>query len=210
MSLTIRERLSDIGFRMIYWTAVIGINWMIVDALLAAIPATGVVAIANALSGIGWPQHLFELLVKVTFLLVAISMPAFHWRRRRPDFDAIRSPHAADNQPSAASAAEQTPSAFAARLNRCSGEPLLCLEMQDHYLIVHALNHSEMILCRMEDAARELSAHGVRVHRSWWVAHDAVERVERRNQRPFFRLCDGREVPVGRSYRAHLSAMGWL
>jgi DNA-binding LytR/AlgR family response regulator len=67
-----------------------------------------------------------------------------------------------------------------------------------------------MILCRMEDAARELGDLGRRVHRSWWVAADAVEAVEREGQRTLLRLNDGRHVPVGRSFRPDLKAADWL
>jgi DNA-binding LytR/AlgR family response regulator len=67
-----------------------------------------------------------------------------------------------------------------------------------------------MILCRMEDAMRELGGLGQRVRRSWWVAADAVEGVEREGQRTFLRLADRRRVPVGRSYRPDLKAAGWL
>ncbi|MGL4415270.1 LytTR family DNA-binding domain-containing protein [Roseinatronobacter monicus] len=67
-----------------------------------------------------------------------------------------------------------------------------------------------MILCRMEDAARELGGTGRRVHRSWWVAEDAVEAIARNGQRHFLRLVDGRSVPVGRSFRPDLKQAGWL
>jgi DNA-binding LytR/AlgR family response regulator len=67
-----------------------------------------------------------------------------------------------------------------------------------------------MILCRMEDAARELGDLGRRVHRSWWVAADAVEGVTRDGQRTFLRLTDDRRVAVGRSFRRDLKEAGWL
>lgn len=76
--------------------------------------------------------------------------------------------------------------------------------------MVHHSGGSEMILCRMEDAARELGGLGRRVHRSWWVAADAVESVEREGQRTLLRLSDDRHVPVSRSYRPDLKAAGWL
>lgn len=99
---------------------------------------------------------------------------------------------------------------FVARLRGPLKGRLLCLEMQDHYLRVHSTAGVEMILCRMEDAARELEGLGRRVHRSWWVAEDAVAGVERDGQRLFLRLADDRRVPVGRSYRAGLKDAGWL
>lgn len=98
---------------------------------------------------------------------------------------------------------------FVARLRGPLNGPLLCLEMQDHYLMVHHSGGSEMILCRMEDAARELNRQGLRVRRTWWVAANAVDGVERDGQRTFLRLTDDRRVPVGRSFRPDLKAAGW-
>ncbi len=82
---------------------------------------------------------------------------------------------------------------------------LLCLQMQDHYLAVHSTDGEQLILCRMEDAARELDGLGRRVHRSWWVAHDAVEAVNRHNVRMSLLLKDGREVRVSRTYQQEVA-----
>jgi DNA-binding LytR/AlgR family response regulator len=82
--------------------------------------------------------------------------------------------------------------------------------MQDHYLAVHSTGGTEMILCRMEDAARELEGVGCRVHRSWWVAKAAVVAVERDRQRLMLKLADDSRVPVGRSYRPNVRAAGWI
>lgn len=67
-----------------------------------------------------------------------------------------------------------------------------------------------MILCRTEDAARKFAGLGRRIHRSWWVAAEAVAGVERAGQRTLLRVVDGRRVPVGRSFRPGLKAAGWL
>ncbi len=73
--------------RLAYWLAVISVNWLVADAILrrldavagdrmpmprltvplvgaclAATPATGVVVLANGLSGIGWPDDVAVLL----------------------------------------------------------------------------------------------------------------------------------------------------
>lgn len=88
---------------------------------------------------------------------------------------------------------------------------LLALEMEDHYLRVHTDAGSDLILCRMRDAARELAAaDGMRVHRSYWVAREAVTGVERKAHRPVLVLENGLHVPVGRTHIAPLRAAGWL
>ncbi len=229
--------------RLAYWLVVVSVNWLLADAIirrvvavagdraplprltvplvgacLAALPATGVVALANGLSGIGWPENVAVLFGQVLLLLAAIALPVYTWEVTKTRLDAMPDPAPPVGSPSVGARSEtetrqagsEDLSLFAARLSAPLGGRLLCLEMQDHYLKVHHSAGSEMILCRMEDAARELGGLGRRVHRSWWVAADAVEGVEREGQRTFLRLTDGRSVPVGRSYRPDLKAAGWL
>jgi DNA-binding LytR/AlgR family response regulator len=229
--------------RLVYWLAVISVTWLLADAVLrrfdeiasermpvprltvpfvgaclAAVPATGVVTMANGLSGIGWPEDIVVLYGRVLLLLAAIALPVYAWEEMQERIAAM-----ADPEPprSASSLGRQEdtnarPSGgndlalFKARLSTPLDGRLLCLEMQDHYLKVHHSAGSEMILCRMEDATRELGGLGRRVHRSWWVAADAVEAVERDGQRLLLRLADDRRVPVGRSYRPDLRAAGWI
>jgi hypothetical protein len=58
-----------------------------------------------------------------------------------------------------------------------------------------------MILCRMEDAARELTASaGASTAPGGWPPMP-WSGVEREGQRILLRLTDGRRVPVGRSFR---------
>lgn len=224
------------GRRLAYWLAVVSVNWLLADvivrrvdvlaadilpaprilvplagACLTALPATGIVTLANGLSGIGWPDNVMVLGLQVLILLCAIALPVYTW-------ESMQEPQPVTPQP-VASGTSGTGQAlpqhnaltlFAARLSGPLEGRLICLEMQDHYLVVHHSGGSTMILCRMEDAARELHAIGRRVHRSWWVAADAVAHPEREGQRIFLRLTDDRRVPVGRSFRKELSQVGWL
>ncbi len=217
--------------RLAYWLAIVALNWFLCDiairriealapgglpmrravvplsgALLVSAPATAVVATANGLSGIGWPENLAVLFAQVALLLAAISLPVYTLADLREAVEAsdVSPAPAPDNDPATGLAL------FQARLAGPLEGRLICLEMQDHYLAVHSTAGSELILCRMEDAARELSALGRRVHRSWWVATDAVTGTERDGQRLLLRLCDDRRVPVGRTYRDGLKAEGWL
>jgi DNA-binding LytR/AlgR family response regulator len=98
-------------------------------------------------------------------------------------------------------------SSFHARLPAELDGRLLCLEQEDHYLRVHTTTGRALIHARMADAARELGAEGLRVHRSWWVARDAVAALERPGDgRLQLRLTDGRVVPVGKTYRDRVRA----
>jgi hypothetical protein len=236
--------LLPVTTRLAYWLSIVSMNWLLADAVLrwveamagdglpmrrltvplsgaclAAVPATGVVTLANELSGIGWPGNVALLFGQVLLLLAAIALPVYTWEDMREQRSVSPDPAASGGGALSATptpAAETNPAGpdglalFTARLPGPLEGRLLCLEMQDHYLVVHHSAGSEMILCRMEDAARELGDLGRRVHRSWWVAADAVEGVTRDGQRTFLRLTDDRRVAVGRSFRRDLKEAGWL
>jgi DNA-binding LytR/AlgR family response regulator len=84
--------------------------------------------------------------------------------------------------------------------------------MQDHYVEVHTAAGSELLLLRFRDALREVEdVDGLQVHRSHWVARNAVVGVERRGGgRIVLRLVNGSRVPVSRSFAPVLKAQGWL
>lgn len=88
--------------------------------------------------------------------------------------------------------------------------PLLCLSMEDHYVRAHGPEGSALILMRMRDAVAELEGlPGLQVHRSWWVARDAVERIEKEGDRVRLRLVNGMTVPVARSQVGAVRAQRW-
>lgn len=236
-------QMLPVGLRLAYWLSVVSVNWMLADAIirradaligdsvqirrllvplagacLTAVPATGVVSMANGLSGIGWPANVAVLFGQVLVLLAAIALPVYTWEDMQERIEARSGESRSVNAPSTPTVSEgETPrqgavglALFSARLAKPLEGRLLCLEMQDHYLVVHHSGGSEMILCRMEDAARELAGLGQRVHRSWWVASDAVDGREREGQRTLLRLTDDRRVPVGRSFRPDLKDAGWI
>jgi DNA-binding LytR/AlgR family response regulator len=90
---------------------------------------------------------------------------------------------------------------FAMRIPLHLGGELIAIECEDHYLRVHTKLGSDLILCRLADALNELGeADGRRVHRSWWVADDAVVGVDKEGGRSFLRLTNGLRVPVSKTY----------
>lgn len=97
--------------------------------------------------------------------------------------------------------------AFLDRLPAEFQDRVYCLNMEDHYVRVHGPIGSTLLLMRLRDAISELKdMPGMRVHRSWWVAVDAVERLEREGSRLRLVLANGRRVPVARSYEAAVKA----
>jgi DNA-binding LytR/AlgR family response regulator len=85
------------------------------------------------------------------------------------------------------------------------------VEAEDHYLRLHTSLGQDLILMRLGDAVTELEGiEGARTHRSWWVARDAVSRVEREDGRVRLVLVDGASAPVSRAYIKALRAAGWF
>lgn len=87
---------------------------------------------------------------------------------------------------------------------------LVRLGMQDHYVEVHTDRGSALVLMRMADAIAETEGvEGLRIHRSHWVAREAVERLERREGRLVVHLHGGGELPVSRSYSEAVRSAGF-
>lgn len=107
--------------------------------------------------------------------------------------------------------AAAAPVRFLERVPRQLGTDLIALQMEDHYLRIHTRLGSDLILMRMRDAVAELDGlEGAQVHRSWWVARGAVQRVERDGRNVRLVLDNGPTVPVARDAAAQLKAAGWL
>lgn len=105
---------------------------------------------------------------------------------------------AAVEQPAAA---PEYPAELLARLPAALRRDILALEAEDHYVRVHTLHGTALILMRLADAAAIIDPRlGLRVHRSWWVAKDGVCALERAPGRAIARLRDDTEVPVSRTY----------
>lgn len=87
--------------------------------------------------------------------------------------------------------------------------PLLSLSVADHYVEVTTEKGRSLLLIRLSDAIRE--AHptvGLQIHRSHWVALDAVARTIRVDGKLLVELKDGRRLPISRSYADPARAAG--
>lgn len=98
-------------------------------------------------------------------------------------------------------AAPEYPPEFVSKLPAALRANILALEAEDHYVRVHTLHGSALVLMRLADAAAMIDSRlGLRVHRSWWVAKDGVRAVERTPGRAMARLVDDTMVPISRTY----------
>ena len=95
------------------------------------------------------------------------------------------------------------PRVLLSRLPNRLGEEIVALEAEDHYLRVHTTLGSDLVLMRLSDAVAAIEPDfGLQVHRSWWVAHDAICEIIKSKQRSHLKLRSGLVVPVGRTYSA--------
>lgn len=91
------------------------------------------------------------------------------------------------------------------------GAEVWAVEAEDHYLRLHTSKGQDLILMRLADAVAELEGlEGLQVHRSWWVARDAIVEARRSDGRATLTLKDGVQVPVSRTYARALRERGWI
>ena len=88
------------------------------------------------------------------------------------------------------------------RLADPKAKNLTRMTVRDHYVDVFTDRGKETLLMRFSDALNEIEGlPGLRVHRSHWVAAEAVKKLHNENGRDFLILNDGSMVPVSRGYR---------
>lgn len=88
---------------------------------------------------------------------------------------------------------------FLRHLNQRPDARLVSISTNDHYLDVVTDTGRERLLKRMSDALAELNGYpGLQIHRSHWVALDAIEGIERNGRRHSVRLITGDLLPVSR------------
>jgi hypothetical protein len=95
---------------------------------------------------------------------------------------------------------------FLARLPPAIGRDLVAITADLHYLQVETRRGRATLLGGLAEAERALGSRGLRVHRSHWVAVDAVRRVARGAGGWHCELASGTRVPVSRRRVAEVRA----
>jgi hypothetical protein len=143
-------------------------------------------------------------------VVVAAAVTLVFWFVSSPGRRARNGAAATPSAPPAAVADRAEGPRFLDRLPKHLGRDLLALEMEDHYVRVHTMAGSALILMRMCDAVAELDGlDGLQVHRSWWVARAAVEEKVQDGRNLRLRLRTGIEAPVARDSQPALRDAGW-
>ena len=197
--------------------------------LLAGIPVTLLVWHGGGVRAAPTGEQFLLLYPHVT-LLGAVVSGLFWLRRSRRAASAAAAVSAADNVAAptvAAGALDRVDAADGPVRRGAAGSavspPILerlpvhrrgrlrALEMDDHYVRVHTDRGHHMLLMRMRDAVAEVGAvEGEQVHRSWWVARDAVEGQLGQGRAVRLKLAGGLEAPVARNSLARLKALRWI
>lgn len=107
----------------------------------------------------------------------------------------------------------QTPASTAqklmARLPHARRGRLIRLAAQDHYVEVVTTRGRTLVAMRFRDAMAEAAPEaGLQVHRSHWVALNAVAGRCRAGDRSGIRLSDESVVPIGRTFRSRVRQRG--
>jgi hypothetical protein len=172
-------------------------------AIASALPLTFVAAWVIPLVR---PGHLYQpLQLPVLFGPVAVVQLAITFTLLRKS--GLRKSGVTLQPPPAAAQSQITsgpfPHALLSRLPKRLGNEIVALEAEDHYLRVHTTLGSDLVLMRLSDAIAAVGPDlGLQVHRSWWVAHDAICEIIKSEQRSHLKLRNGLLVPVGRTYSA--------
>lgn len=184
----LRASCTTVLFTLIFTPFLIGMNW-----LLLGIQITDFMPI--------WKIYLIVVSVPLTVNpLVFIVL-----KIQREDV----SPAGSATLPTALTEPER-PRIFE-RLPERLGDDLLRLSVQDHFVCVHLAEGSEKLRMRFSDAISEVDGvPGLRVHRSHWVAENAVAGHEFEGGKLILTLRDGAKTPVSRNYRADVEAAGLL
>lgn len=186
-----------------YWP--LWLQWLVIAAA-AAVPVSAVVLLLNGVAvGRGpalvwWPLTYFYVFVvsgAVTGVMFLVSLV------QERDRAAEHARERASGAPSRAPFFDRLPA-------KLKGATLYALQSEDHYVRVHTSAGDDLILLRLADAEKELEPHnGLRVHRSWWVARDAVASVARGDGRMTLTLVNGVDAPVSRTYARRVREAGW-
>lgn len=181
----------------------------IAATVMAALPQLGVTGTSNHVLH-GWqplPVEVIELFFSIALIggayvfLAERVLAALRLAPERPSQGAVPGPYN-DNGPAMPLAVPSDP-ALLDRLPAHLRSDILCLQVEDHYVRVHGAQGSAMVLIRFSDAMRGLDhVAGSQVHRSWWVADEAVRALRRSGRTAQLILSNDMTVPVSQPYVA--------
>ena len=213
----------DAPTRLVYWLAVVVLSYslsrvaavvamrslaprvslvplrVVLSAAIASLPATLIVGLISLIA-YGPSENPAPLRLWLYCFAVALALVTLI---------AVGERHAPTAVQSAAAAS--APVALLQRLPLPARGQLSHISVQDHYVEVVTDRGKTLLLLRLSDAIRETEGvPGLQIHRSHWVALDAVRKSMRVDGKPLLELADGTRLPVSRSYLPAARAAGLL
>ncbi len=197
--------VSSSGLRFFLWRAV--------QILAASLPISLLVAGVeyvlrdNAITGTNW-LGLLVYVVAITAAVTSVSSLVEQRRALREQLGVVERIAADPANP----AAPAIPTPFHQRLDPAFRDAdVQMLKAEDHYLRVTTSKGTELIRCSLSAAIGELDdTDGKQVHRSFWVARNAILGVRRHGNSYRLVLRDDKTVPLSRRRYRDLSGEGWL
>lgn len=183
------------------WARLLAVSLAMTPFVTLLVMALGIALLGNNRWDWGlYAQLLWQVLV-IALPVMTVRMIAWH-----------RAPPVIETRTLVAPPLPEAEAMFRRQLSvRRRGARLIAVEAHDHYLRVHTDAGAELVTMRFADALDELAgAHGMRVHRSWWVAAEAVESARWRRGSGEVRLAGGLSAPVSRTYAPLLREAGWF
>jgi DNA-binding LytR/AlgR family response regulator len=186
--------------RFLFGTALAGLSGFALAGTIAGVPVAGVVTLINRLAFADVSIFGFITVLPYCVAASALVSSVVTFFAREEMTGAASAPPSRE-QPARPRILDRLPTEKRGRLSH--------LTMQDHYVEVHTDRGSALVLMRMGDAVAETNGiDGLRIHRSHWVAREAVAGTARRDGRLVLRMRDGAELPVSRSYSGAVRAAG--
>ncbi len=85
---------------------------------------------------------------------------------------------------------------------------ILAIKAEQHYIRVLTHEREYMVLYRFSDAVSQLDGdQGLQVHRSWWIARNAIQSMQQSAKKFIVVLSNGAEVPVSTPYQGLLKEL---
>lgn len=174
---------------------------LLVGALLGALPVTAALVTINAVAfGHFSSDDVVKLWLYATIItvvvVVVLTTIGDALRAQAPEVAIAAGAPAASNPPS-----PNPPAPILARVPLPQRGRLLALVVEDHYVDIVTDKGKALVLMRLADAMRETGAvAGLQIHRSHWVARDAVVRAQRSEGKLSLELSNGMRLPVSRGF----------
>lgn len=171
---------------------------VIVAGLLASLPVTIVVLLVNGVAyqhvDVGESLMIWLYVTIITLAVVAMFVTLGDLMRAEPE----AAPGAAAVL---APALPPPPPPILSRVPLPQRGRLLALVVEDHYVDIVTDKGKTLVLMRLADAMREVAGvPGLQIHRSHWVARDAVVKAHRADGKLSLELSNGLRLPVSRGF----------